>query len=627
MSAGTAADPPPGRRWALDGLAPRLAALLTVALLPLGLIALDQTRGLSEEASRRSELSLLSRTRDAAAPLHQAVERALGAAEALAGLAAVPAAAVEAAGGCAALLSQVAGPGSPYAFVGIVPREEPVTCSTGDGPFGVGDLATLAERLPDALPRVGLPAPDSPNAGEVLVVTTPYAGAAPDGGRAAGRPGEPQGQVVLALRRDRIPGVGSIAAAPGSALPLGLIVFNADGEVVGSAEGATDLLPPGFDLRSVAGGGGQVFPDEDAGGDPRVYTVAPLLPGTLYAMGIWTLGQGFAGPRDWAAAPILFPIGMWLASLLVAFWAANRLVVRPVGGLVGRMRRFGADRSLPDEPLAADAPRELREIEAAFRQTAHAILQDEARMENAFRERGVLLREVHHRVKNNLQLISSIISMQMRGAPDLRTRLILRRLQDRVLTLAAIYRSLYTSPDMGQTSVAPVLRAIVEGEVAAQRGRVSLRLDLDEVVLDADKAVPLAFLLAEAVSNAVLQAGQAQGERSVGVTLTQAGSEARLVVTNTTPQAGARSDEPPGARPRAAAGGARPRAGGAQAEADAREPFEGRAGGLGSRLIEAFATQLSGQTEAGSQDGVYRLAVTFPMDAGAAGGAGADLFA
>ncbi len=608
MSPGEPARPAPRRRWALDGLAPRLAALLTVALLPLGLIALDQTRGLSEEASRRAGLSLLSRTREAAAPLHQAVERALGAAEALAGLAEVPAVAVEAAGGCAALLSQVAGPGSRYAFVGVIPREGPVTCSTRGAPFEVEDPAALAARLADPRPKVGVPAPGALDAEAVLVVTMPFFGATPEG--RAGASAEPLGQVAIALRRDRIPSVRSAVDGPGPTRPLGLVVFNADGVVVDPVEGAPGLLPPGLDLEAVAGGGGRVFPAEDAEGEPRIYTVAPLLPGTLYAMGVWTPAQGAVGREDWAATPILFPIGMWLASLMVAFWAANRLVVRPVGGLVERMRRFGADRSLSDEPLPADAPRELREIEGAFRQTAHAILQDEARMENAFRERGVLLREVHHRVKNNLQLISSIISMQMRRAPDARTRLILRRLQDRVLTLAAIYRSLYTSPDMGQTSVAPVLKAIVEAEVAAHRGRVSISLGLEDVVLDADKAVPLAFLVAEAVSNAVLQAGQAPGERRVGVTLTQAGSEARLVVTNTMPQGAPQGEAPPDGPGR----GSHARAD--TLDAPARGPSAGLAQGLGSRLIEAFATQLGGRTEAGSQDGSYRLAVTFPVDAG-----------
>lgn len=574
-------------RWGFDGLAPRLAALLTVALLPLGLIALDQTRGLSEEAGRRAVLSLLSRTREAAAPVQHAVERALGATEALAGLAAVPPAEMAAAGlepgeGCAALLSAIVGDGSPYAFAGIIPREGPVTCSSPGAPFAPSDGLALTGPVAELRPRVDL-APGGPGDGDVLVVTAPFGAE------------EALGEVAVAIRRDAIP---AAPPAPAGGRPLGVVVLNARGEVLHPTDGAPGLLPARVDLSQVASVGGRVFRARDEAGEPRLYTVAPLLPGTLYAMGIWAPAQGAVargeGWDDLASAPILFPIGMWLASLLVAFWAANRLVVRPVGGLVERMRRFGADRSLLEQAMPSDAPRELREIDAAFRQTAHAILQDEARMENAFRERGVLLREVHHRVKNNLQLISSIISMQVRRAPDPRTRLILRRLQDRVLTLAAIYRSLYTSPDMGEASVAPVLRTIVESEVAGHPGRVALSLKLDEVVLDADKAVPLAFLVAEAVSNAVLQAAQAPDERRVGVTLTQGPEEARLVVTNTMPLGPKPSPE----RPLGALDGG------------PRDP----AAGLGSKLIEAFTVQLGGRAEADARDGTYRLAVTFPLD-------------
>lgn len=567
-------------RWGFDGLAPRLAILLTVALLPLGLIALDQTRGLSEEAGRRAVLSLLSRTRDAAAPVQQAVERALGAAEVLAGLAAAPAVpGLDAGEGCAALLSAVAGEGSPYAFVGIIPRAGPVTCASPGAPFGLGPRTSLLGSVPDPRPRVAL-APGAAGDGRALVVTTPFGA------------GERLGEVVVAIRREVIP---PVRPAPAGTRPLGVVVLNAQGEILDEGQGPQGLLPAEVALKELTGAGGRVIRARDEEGETRLYTVAPLLPGTLYAMGIWTPAQGAVGRSEgwgsFASAPILFPIGMWLASLLVAFWAANRLVVRPVGGLVERMRRFGADRSILDRALPPDAPRELREIDAAFRQTAHSILQDEARMENAFRERGVLLREVHHRVKNNLQLISSIISMQVRRAPDPRTRLILRRLQDRVLTLAAIYRSLYTSPDMGEASVAPVLRTIVEGEVAGHPGRVALSLELDDVVLDADKAVPLAFLVAEAVSNAVLQAAQAPGERRVSVTLTQAPEEARLVVTNTMPRSSPVG--PPGAL-----------------EVGSRDS----SAGLGSKLIEAFTVQLGGRAESGPEDDTYRLAVTFPLD-------------
>ena len=66
----------------LDGLAPRVAALLTLALLPLGLIAVTQTREIQQETEGRAALSLLGLTEQGAADLQRSIERALGAAEA-----------------------------------------------------------------------------------------------------------------------------------------------------------------------------------------------------------------------------------------------------------------------------------------------------------------------------------------------------------------------------------------------------------------------------------------------------------------------------------------------------------------------------------------------------------------
>jgi two-component sensor histidine kinase len=312
--------------------------------------------------------------------------------------------------------------------------------------------------------------------------------------------------------------------------------------------------------------------------------VAPLVPGVAYAMGIWTPEQAGQGAGRLGEAPILFPLLMWAASLLVAFWAINRLVIRRVTDLGGRMRRFGLDRSFLDKPAAPGTPHELREIEDSFRHMADSILRDEARMEEAFRERGVLLREVHHRVKNNLQLISSIISMQVRRMPDAQVRRILRRLQDRVLTLASIYRSLYTSPDMGDVNAAPVLRAIVEQELRQAEGRVEATLDIEDMVLDPDKVVPLSFLAAEAVSNALARAGAPEGRPSLSVTLHRDGERATLSIGNSLS--------------------------GAQDPAD---PGQGL--GLGQHLIQAFAAQIGGPVEVQASDRLYRMSVTFPVEA------------
>ena len=565
-----AGGPEPVRPWyrpRLDGLAPRVAAYLSLALLPLGLIALYQTREYQEETEERAELSLLALTEQGAAGVGTAIERAIGAGQALqaaAGLLGDPAA-------CADVLGRLVGDAMPFDFVGFLPPEGLVTCSSVGEPLELEPEVRAEVAALLANPRVEVRASEAQM--DSLVVGMPVE--TPEG---------QQGFLTFTIPRARVQ---EPIFGPSSLEPLRLLTFNDEGEVLTGAapvEGSAalaSLLPAEGTLASRAQGRPLAFIAPSAGGPELAYTVAPLVPGVAYAMAIWTPEQAGQGVGRLGEAPILFPLLMWAASLAVAFWAINRLVIRRVTDLGGRMRRFGRDRSLLQRPTSVGTPFELREIEDSFRHMADSILQDEARMEHAFRERGVLLREVHHRVKNNLQLISSIISMQVRRMPEPRVRQILRRLQDRVLTLASIYRSLYTSPDMGDVNAAPVIRAIVEQELRAAEGRVVATLDIEDMVLDPDKVVPLSFLAAEAVSNALARARSEDGKPSLSVTLHRDDGHATLSIANSL----------------------------------AGVPDAAEAGqGLGQHLIQAFAAQVGGPVEVQAGDRLYRLCVTFPTE-------------
>nr|WP_256500152.1 sensor histidine kinase [Limimaricola litoreus] len=213
------------------------------------------------------------------------------------------------------------------------------------------------------------------------------------------------------------------------------------------------------------------------------------------------------------------------------------------------------------------------------------ILQDEARLEDQLRERGILLKEVHHRVKNNLQLISSIMSMQMRRTPDATTREILSRLQDRVLGLATIHRTLYESQDVGRVNAARLLREIVaqQGAASAPGSKLSTRLDLEDLELLPDQAVPLSLLTSEALANALSNvAPDETGEAWVAVSLRREAEDmVRLEIANST------AAETP------------------------RDAGAARSQGLGTNLIQAFAAQLGGPSETSHELGVYRLSTRF----------------
>ena len=146
--------------------------------------------------------------------------------------------------------------------------------------------------------------------------------------------------------------------------------------------------------------------------------VVPLIPERIYVIGLWTAEEETRVLSLFGRAIPAFPILMWLASLLVAYITVNTLVLRHLSRLSARMEDYRSGGSLPDFKLGPEAPAELREMADSYNDLVTRVTRDQASLEDSIREQKLLLREVHHRVKNNLQLIASILNMQMRGVED-----------------------------------------------------------------------------------------------------------------------------------------------------------------------------------------------------------------
>ena len=219
-------------------------------------------------------------------------------------------------------------------------------------------------------------------------------------------------------------------------------------------------------------------------------------------------------------------------------------------------------------------------METAFVAMAESILRDEATLEDSLREKNILLKEVHHRVKNNLQLISSIMNMQIRQAKSEDARFVLRRLQERILSLATVHKNLYQDDNLVRVD-AKVLLEEVMGQLLkvglGPGGHVKITQDFERISIDADDAAPLTLLTSEAITNALKYLPQSSHDARLEANLRLIGpEEARLTVTNSL--------------------GRVPSVTGT---------------GLGSRLIDAFARQLNGQVEVEQTDSTYTLNVTF----------------
>jgi two-component sensor histidine kinase len=131
-----------------------------------------------------------------------------------------------------------------------------------------------------------------------------------------------------------------------------------------------------------------------------------------------------------------------------------------------------------------------------------------AQLSATLKEREILLQEIHHRVKNNLQVISSLINLQVRGLETGASRDALTECQARVYTIALIHESLYESRDYCNLPFSDYVRSLVTSvfQLAGASSTVSLQLDLAPVSLTVDRAIPCGLILNELIVNALKHA-------------------------------------------------------------------------------------------------------------------------
>ncbi|NTU55400.1 MAG: hypothetical protein HGA79_04045, partial [Anaerolineales bacterium] len=121
-------------------------------------------------------------------------------------------------------------------------------------------------------------------------------------------------------------------------------------------------------------------------------------------------------------------------------------------------------------------------------------------------EKEVLLKEVHHRVKNNLQVISSLLNLQAAKISDPDTKDVLRESQNRVRTMALIHEKLYQSSDLAQVNFRSYLQSLVTYLTQSYRERsvnVTVQIEAEDIMLDIDAAIPCGLIVNELVSNSL----------------------------------------------------------------------------------------------------------------------------
>lgn len=134
--------------------------------------------------------------------------------------------------------------------------------------------------------------------------------------------------------------------------------------------------------------------------------------------------------------------------------------------------------------------------------------QEVTQLKTQLEQKNMLLKEVHHRVKNNLQTVSSLLSIQSRGVDDENTKKLLKNSQRRVLTMAMIHEMLYKKDEHVElVPLAPYLQELSESLIASSNAKnsldINLELNIPDVNLKVDTIISLGLIVNEIITNSI----------------------------------------------------------------------------------------------------------------------------
>lgn len=159
----------------------------------------------------------------------------------------------------------------------------------------------------------------------------------------------------------------------------------------------------------------------------------------------------------------------------------------------------------------------------------------QASLSTALNEKESLLKEIHHRVKNNLQVISSLLNLQSAAVKDPETLRAIQECRNRVRSMALIHEKLYRSTDLARIDFAQYVRelgAYLFRCYGAQNSGVGLQVDIDDAPLSIDAAIPCGLIITELVSNCLNHAFRGRSEGEVTVSLHGQGGQAWTLVVS-----------------------------------------------------------------------------------------------
>lgn len=303
------------------------------------------------------------------------------------------------------------------------------------------------------------------------------------------------------------------------------------------------------------------------------------------------LGVAVAAParvfQSWQGVSVIstiaIPALMTLLVLVCVWVAVDYFILRWLTYLQRIAQLYAAGRLDLVPQRARKAPREVARLAAVMEQMAASLDEQRTELAEAVDQRSGLLREIHHRVKNNLQVIVSLLNLQAGRVTDPAATEALMDARRRINALALVHRSLYETDDLRFIEVNPFLRDLIHNlsdVLGGYESTISLTVECEDLALSPDQAAPMALFVTEAVTNAFKHAFNGRQEGRIVVRLKcDEHAFCEVAVLD-----------------------------------DGRGVDASASAGTGSSLMNAFAQQLGGKFESRiSPLGGHEAAISFPI--------------
>jgi len=474
---------------------------------------------------------------------------------------------------CGTLASRIASQNTSYEALAIAEPDGNVVCRSSSE--GIGDnlsnLDVFASAIASPEMAIGIP-----SNGTIPVAVSARAGS-----------GDAQLVAVGMLRFAELEGAMSLSRLPSGGIG---ILFDAERNILAMAptdvEIEPDLLEAVTPSAAPSFGGGGLVDLETSSGDRFMWAVADFLPeqGMFVAVGIDYRDLVADDDRNlWRSLGLLVVVFLLAAS--TAWIVGQRTIQRPIERLATAVT---AMRHGNREPGVVTGPgREFRQLGSDFDEMAEALRQREAdlkersdRLAQLAKERETLVQEMNHRVRNSLQLVSSIVGLQIGNISDATARERLQEAQSRITAISRVHEQLYAGVRPNQVSVKRYLNDLAKdlaASLALEERSISLAVDAADFELPPDKVIPLGMIVSELVTNSAKHA-ISEGSGEIGVSARRNNGEVVIAITD--PGAGL--------------------------------PSHRSTTGLGLKIVDALTEQLEAVLETKSFQGGSQTSIRFP---------------